>query len=54
MDCMFQLRCRLEALGVILPDTPILVEEIQRMDRILEEDYAQAEGTFVVEAPLIC
>lgn len=53
MDCMFQLRSRLEALGIILPDTAILVDEIQRMDRILEESYAQAEGTLVAEAPLI-
>lgn len=53
LDCMFQLRSRLETLGVELPDTAILVEQIQRMDRILEESYAQAEGTLVPEAPLI-
>jgi hypothetical protein len=53
LDCMFQLRARLETLGVELPDTSILVEEIQRMDRILEENYAQAEGTLVAETPLI-
>ena len=53
LDCLFQLRSRLADLGVPFPDTAELVEEIQRVDRLLEERYAHAEGTLVKEAPLI-
>ena len=37
LDCSWQLQRRLGALGVEFPDTNVLVEEIQRIDRILEE-----------------
>jgi hypothetical protein len=47
------LRTRLAGLGVQFSDTDELVEEIQRVDRLLEEQLAQGEGTLVNEAPLI-
>lgn len=53
LDCMWQLRRRLNELGIEFPDTNILVDEIQRFDRILEEQFAAAEGTLVDERPLI-
>lgn len=53
LDCTWQLRERLRALGFEFPDTGELVDEIQRIDRILEEQYAAAVGALVPDAPLI-
>jgi hypothetical protein len=43
----------LGSLDVKFPDTDVLVEEIQRIDRIIEEKRASADGTLVEELPLI-
>ncbi len=53
LDCMWQLRERLRFLGVCFPDTDELIDEMQRIDRILEEKLASAAGTLILEPPLI-
>jgi hypothetical protein len=51
--CIYQLRERLRALGIRISDTDDLIEEIQRISRILEEQHASAGGTFIQDHPLI-
>ena len=51
--CLYQLRARLTAIGIQFPETDELIEEMQRIDRRPEESHASADGTLVVEKPLI-
>lgn len=53
LDCFYQVRARLIDLGAPLPDAPELVEDIQRFDRMIEEQEAHGQGTCIVEEPLI-
>lgn len=53
LDCTFQILARLADLGIEFTDVDSLVEEIQRIDRALEEIRAHSGGTLVNEEPLI-